>query len=334
MTEITNDQKSIRKYLIKTESETNNEYGMVPEKRDMGSLLNYGVINLDKPAGPSSHQVAAWVKDILEIEKIAHGGTLDPRVTGVLPVTLGHTIKTIRYLAQAQKEYVSIFRLHRDIQPDLIHNIIDQFKGKIYQTPPVRSAVKRQLRVREIYYMDILEIDNRDILLRVGCEAGTYIRALAHDIGEALGIGAHMQALRRTRAGVFLEKDSVTLHDVKDAYMFWREDEDEKPLRRIVQPMEYLFENIHTVVIRDSTIDAVCHGAQLAVPGVVKIDKALRKGDTIAYLSLKGEGVALGKALMDADDILKAREGQVAETLRALMEPGTYPKGWKTEKRG
>lgn len=325
------DNNCEREYLIKTEVETDPGFGTDPEKRDIKTLLNYGVINLDKPSGPSSHQVAAWVREILGIEKIAQGGTLDPRVTGVLPILCGHSVKTLRYLAQSRKEYISMFRLHRDRSEEDIREIIKEFTGPIYQTPPVRSAVKRQLRVREIFYMDILEIHKRDILIRIGCEAGTYIRALAHDIGEGLGIGGHMQDLRRTKSGGFKEQDSFTLHDVKDAYMYWSEDGDEQALREIVQPMERLFDRIPVIVLRDSAIDAVCHGAQLAAPGVVKVDSKLKKGDTAACISIKGEGVALAKSTMDAEEIIKKSDGQVAETLRILMEPGTYPRRWKTE---
>lgn len=318
-----------REFLVKGDTETDMEYGVIPDERDMKTHLNYGVINLDKPSGPSSHQVAAWVKEILELDKIGHGGTLDPRVTGVLPITLGNSIKTLRYLSHANKEYVAMFRFHKDMPEERVRTVIGEFIGKIYQTPPVRSAVKRQLRIREIGYIKILEVDKRDYLLLIGCEAGTYIRALAHDIGEALGIGAHMQDLRRTASGPFLEKDSVTLHDVKDAYMFWKEEGDEAPLRKLVRPMEFLFENLPVVVLRDSSIDAICHGAQLAVPGVALVDKNLRSGDTAAYMSLKGEGIGLATALMNARDIIDKKEGQVGETQRLLMEPGTYPKRWK-----
>jgi H/ACA ribonucleoprotein complex subunit 4 len=294
--------------------------------------MNYGVINLDKPSGPSSHQVASWVRDIFELEKVGHGGTLDPRVTGVLPITMGHSIKTLRFLAHARKEYISIFRFHRDTSEERIREVIGEFTGPIYQTPPVRSAVKRQLRIREIYYMEILEIERRDVLARVGCQAGTYIRQLAHDLGEALGIGGHMQDLRRTQSGPFNEMDSITLHDVKDAYVYWKEEDNEVPLRNIIHPMEMLFNHIPTVILRDSAVDAICHGAQLAVPGVVKVDKNLKKGDTAAYLTIKGEGIALAKSKMDATDVIESSDGQVGETLRILMDLGTYPKGWKTEK--
>lgn len=321
-----------RKLLVKVESETDPEHGKAPADRDIEERLEYGVINLDKPSGPSSHQVAAWVKEILGLDKVGHGGTLDPRVTGVLPVTIGHSIKTIRYLANSSKEYISMFRFHRDVPQDKVLEVIKEFTGKIYQTPPVRSAVKRQLRVREIYYMEVLEMENRDYLLRIGCEAGTYIRQLAHDIGEALGIGGHMQDLRRSRSGVFLEKDSVTLHDVKDAYMDWKEEGDDKALKAILLPMEQMFDSLPALVLRDSAVDAICHGAQLAVPGIAKVDAKLKKGGMVVLLSLKGEGIALAKALMDAEEVMRKSDGQATETLRILMPPGTYPKRWKSDR--
>ena len=318
-----------RDLLVKNASEPDPEYGKAPADRDVNERLEFGVIILDKPSGPSSHQVAAWVKEIFGLSKVGHGGTLDPRVTGVLPVTIGHSIKTIRYLANSKKEYVSMFRFHRDMPEPRVREVIGEFTGRIYQTPPVRSAVKRQLRVREIFYMDIIEADGRDYLVRIGCEAGTYIRQLAHDIGEALGIGAHMQDLRRTMSGVFTEADVVTLHDVRDAYAFWKEDGDDGPLKEIILPMESMFDALPAMVLRDSAIDAVCHGAQLAVPGIAKVDSTLKKGDTTVLLSLKGEGIALATALMDARTIMERPDGQATETLRILMPTGTYPKRWK-----
>ena len=194
-----------RKLITKAKATTDPGFGKRPMERSIEEHLSYGVINLDKPRGPTSHEVAAWVKGILKIKKAGHGGTLDPRVNGVLPITLEESTKIVKVLLNAGKEYVCAMRLHSDSSRHKIGEALSKFVGEIYQRPPVKSAVKRQLRTRRIYYINLLEVDNRDVLFKVGCEAGTYIRKLCHDIGEVLGLGAHMLELRRTKSGIFDE---------------------------------------------------------------------------------------------------------------------------------
>ncbi len=213
-----------------------------PGIRTIEELLEAGVINMDKPMGPTSHQATAWVREILHIEKIGHGGTLDPKVSGVLPIATGRAVKALALVLRSDKEYVCLMRLHRDKKEEDIRKVVGTFIGKIYQTPPVRSAVKRQMRVRAIHSLDILEIHGRDVLMDIDCDAGTYIRTLCVDIGDALAVGASMEDLRRTRSGNMLEDRSVTLQDIKDAYVAWKVDGTEKWLRSIVKPFEVLFD--------------------------------------------------------------------------------------------
>lgn len=201
--------------------------------------------------------------------------------------------------------------------------------GKIYQRPPLKSSVKRVVRIRTIYYIDILEIENRDVLMRVGCQAGTYIRKLCHDIGIILGTGAHMQELRRTRSGPFREDETlITLQDLRDAYEIWIEEKDETDLRRTIQPVEKAVEHLPKIIIRDSAVDAICHGADLAAPGVLRLETGIRRGSLIAIMTQKGELVALAKAKMTSNEILEAEKGIVAKTERVIMDRGTYPKTW------
>ncbi len=201
-------------YLIKSKSKTNPDYGCNPYERPIEEHISKGVINLDKPSGPSSHEVDSWVKRILQ----------DPKVTGVLPIGIDSATRVSQLLLPAGKEYVCLMTMHKEMPEDQIYEIFDQFTGKIYQTPPVKSAVKRELRVRTIYYATIYEIKGKDVLFRIGCEAGTYIRTFCHDIGEALGCGAHMAELRRTRAGPFNERndDLVNLHDLEMLSSQWK----------------------------------------------------------------------------------------------------------------
>ncbi|MHA1754075.1 MAG: RNA-guided pseudouridylation complex pseudouridine synthase subunit Cbf5 [Candidatus Odinarchaeia archaeon] len=319
-----------RKLLIKAEDVTDPNFGVEPSKRPIEEYIQKGFINLDKPAGPTSHEVVAWVKKILNIKKAGHSGTLDPQVTGVLPVLLNKGTKLIQTLLKAGKEYVTIMRLHKTFSEEKIKAAINVFRGKIYQRPPVRSSVKRQLRVRTIYYIEILEIVERDILLRIGCEAGTYIRKLAYDIGEVLGCGAHMLELRRTRSGPHKEDETlVTLQDVLDAYVFYKEDGEENALRKTIQPMEAAIKHVPKIIVRDSAVDALCHGAHLAAPGVLKLDSDIQPEDIVAFYTLKNEIIALGRAVKTSKQILEMEHGIVAKTDSVLMEKGTYPPLWK-----
>ena len=162
------------------------QFGKSPSERTPEELLQYGIINVDKPKGPTSHQVADYVKQILNIEKAGHSGTLDPQVTGVQPIGLGKATRIMEFLLTAPKEYVCIMHLHKKVPEAEIQNAIELFRGKIQQLPPQKSSIKRQLREREIYEFEILEIKGKDVLFRVRCQAGTYIRKLVHDLGQTL----------------------------------------------------------------------------------------------------------------------------------------------------
>ena len=318
-----------RKRLIKVNIKTNPNYGKSPDELSVNELINNGIINLDKPSGPTSHQVDSWLKNIFAINKVGHGGTLDPNATGVLPIGIGNATKVLHILLESGKEYVGLMKLHKKIDNDKIIKVIESFIGDITQLPPVRSAVKRIKRKRKIYYINIIEIREREILFRVGCEAGTYIRTLCVDIGKKLGCGEHLSELRRTIVGNLKDDDSVILHDIIDAYVFWKEDNNEKEIRNIIYPMEKLLDHIPKIVIRDSAVDAICHGAKLALPGIVEVDTDIKKGDTIAIITLKGEGVALAKSLMSTEDIIQKDTGLSANIKRVLMKKGTYPPIWK-----
>lgn len=316
-----------RKLVLRSKAHTNPNFGKKPDERGIEEYINYGVVNLDKPAGPTSHEVVAWVKAIFNIEKSGHSGTLDPRVTGVLPVALGESTKVVQAM-QADKEYVGIIRFHEKQDKSRIIKTFKEFIGEILQRPPVKSAVKRRLRKRRIYYMDIIETKEKDVLFRVGCEAGTYIRKLCHDIGEVLGCGAHMVELRRTKSGSFTEETSVFLHDLKDAYVTWKESGDEALIRQAVQPVERVFDNLPKVFIRDSTVDALCHGADLAIPGLVKIDADVNVNDIVGIFTLKDELVAIGEARMDTKAMLVNDAGIAVRIRRVVMKPGIYPRMW------
>lgn len=318
-----------RKLITKRKTETDERFGKRPEERSVEEHIKYGIINLDKPRGPTSHEVVAWVKKILNVKKAGHGGTLDPKVSGVLPIAIEESTKIVQTILPAAKEYVCVMHLHGDVEKRDIKRVFKEFEGEIIQRPPIKSAVKRRLRTRRIYYLELIEFKEKDVLFRVGCDAGTYIRKLCHDIGEVLGCGAHMKELRRTKSGSFTEETLVTLHDVVDAYKFWKDYRKEGYIKKVIRPVEEALIYTPKVVIRDSAVDAICHGADLAIPGIVKVDSETEIGDLVGIFTLKGELVAIGEALMDTKTILMEDYGIAVKTKRVLMKPSTYPRMWK-----
>jgi H/ACA ribonucleoprotein complex subunit 4 len=324
-----------RETLVKNQDATDARYGCKPEERKAKDIIRYGVINLDKPAGPTSHEVAAWTKKILKLQSIGHGGTLDPNVTGVLPITLEDSTKVVQALLYSGKEYVCVMKVHGDVQEEHVRHVLGEFEDEIYQRPPLRASVKRQIRTRRIYYIDYLEKDGRNVLFRVGCEGGTYIRKLCFDVGEVLGVGAHMQELRRTRAGPFTEDSQcfVTLHEVANWFAEWQENKDDAILRKFVQPMENALALLPKIVVRDSAVDALCHGANLTAPGVLTVESGIAQDSVATILTLKGEAVALAQALVSSQEMLSLNHGVVAALNRVVMPRGTYPKVWRSGKK-
>ncbi len=315
-----------RTILTKREAETSPKFGKSPEQRTVPELLNYGIINLNKPDGPTSHQVTSYLKDILKASKAGHSGTLDPGVTGVLPTAIGKATRIVQSLLTAGKEYICLMHLHKDVSEGEIRRVCSEFIGKIRQKPPLKSAVKRVEREREVYYFDILEIEGRDVLFKVGTQAGTYIRKLVHDIGQRIG-GAHMQELRRTKAGPFNEDTNlVSLQDVADAFWFWNNEKNERYIRHCILPMERAVDHLPKIWVMDTTVDAICHGASLAIPGIVKIESNINHGEAIAIMTLKNELVAVAAAKMSSEEIMQSNKGIVAISSQVFMEPGVYPK--------
>jgi H/ACA ribonucleoprotein complex subunit 4 len=274
------------------------------------------------------------VKRILEVDKAGHSGTLDPKVTGILPVLLGDATRVMDTLLLAGKEYICLMHIHKPVPRKRIMEVCEEFVGPILQKPPLKSSVVKELRTRTVYYLDVLEIEEQHVLMRVGCQAGTYIRKLCFDMGLAFGTGANMEELRRTRAGPFREDESlVTLHQLADAYTLWKESGDERGLFRVVLPVERALSHLPRLVIADKAVDAVCHGAPLAAPGLISLETDINKGDDVALFTLKGEAVAIARAGMNSREMLESESGIVALTERVIMEPGSYPRAWKLAER-
>ena len=181
----------------------NIDINKIRQEKPIQELLQFGIINIDKPLGPTSFQVSQFVKNLIEVRKTSHLGTLDPTiVSGVLPVALNRACRLSEYLMHRNKTYIGIMRLHKEVKRDELEKVIKEFVGKIKQLPPKRSRVKRAIREREVKSFRIIEIEGKDVLFETEVQAGTYIRKICDDMGKEIG-GAHMLELRRTKAGLF-----------------------------------------------------------------------------------------------------------------------------------
>ena len=308
-------------------------YGTPPSDRTIEQLLESSIVIINKQAGPSSHQVAAWLRDSFELNSTGHGGTLDPNVTGVLPISLGKASKAIKVMQESPKEYVCLMKHYSNQKESNMLQMFKKFTGPIYQIPPFQAAVKRELRIRRIYEIEMLEHTSKKTLFRVLCEGGTYIRNLCEDIGSALGSGAVMEQLIRTKSGPFTIEDSITMVEAHDMYKQWKDTGDSSNILSILKPLEDMLVDLPIIEAKDSAVDALCHGADLAIPGVVSVSKNMKRGQLISIRTMRGEAIALARATINADEIKdkpKAK-GKVAKLERVIMERGTYPREWKTK---
>jgi predicted rRNA pseudouridine synthase len=290
-----------------------------------------GIVVIDKTRGPSSHQVTAWAGKILDVP-VGHAGTLDPAVSGVLVVMLGSAVRLAPYLQRGEKEYVCLWRLHGDVSGTRIAEVAKEFEGRIYQRPPRKSAVKRALRIRTINKFEILETGGRSVLIRVACDAGTYIRSLCHHMGLAAGPGGSMRELRRTRSGSFTEADAHTLQELEDATYAAREG-NPAPLQEMILPVARGVADLPRITIRDTAVDALCHGASLAGVGVTGAEGAFVTGDPVGVFTKKGELVAIALARVGSEALRPGTTGLVAAPRVVFMSPGTYPRGWRKKNR-
>jgi len=313
----------------------------VPINRTIDELLSTGVVVVDKDAGPTSHQCTDSFKKILNIEKAGHSGTLDPKVTGVLVIGLDRATRLMEYMLKSNKEYVCLMYVHKPVSDEDLKKALEKFTGKIMQLPPRISAVKRQLREREVYYLDLLDTDkdNQEVLFKIGCQHGTYIRKICSDIGDFLGTKAQMKELRRTKAGPFMEGETmIGLDKLRNLYELYNESEGkekyvfEKELRKYLRPMEEALKDFRKVYVKDNAINSICHGADLAIPGLSEFDSDIEMGEEIAMMSLKGELIGMGTAFLDSKDVMKKKKGAFVKTSKVFMDVGVYPDVWKFEK--
>ncbi|XP_029973145.1 H/ACA ribonucleoprotein complex subunit DKC1 [Salarias fasciatus] len=324
--------KNFDKLNIRTAHYTPLPSGSNPLQRNIQDYVRSGFINLDKPANPSSHEVVAWIRRILRVEKTGHSGTLDPKVTGCLIVCVDRATRLVKSQQSAGKEYVGIVRLHNAIESEhTLARALETLTGALFQRPPLIAAVKRQLRVRTIYESKLIEYDpeRRLGIFWVSCEAGTYIRTLCVHLGLLLGVGGQMQELRRVRSGVLGEKDNlVTMHDVLDAQWQFDHNKDETYLRRVILPLEKLLVSHRRLVMKDSAVNAICYGAKIMLPGLLRYEDGIEVNQDIVVVTTKGEAICTAVALMTTAVISTCDHGVVAKIKRVIMERDTYPRKW------
>ncbi|XP_069698504.1 H/ACA ribonucleoprotein complex subunit 4 [Periplaneta americana] len=324
--------KNFSKLCCRTNHYTPLPCGASPLKREIREYVRSGYLNLDKPANPSSHEVVAWVKRILKVEKTGHSGTLDPKVTGCLIVCIERATRLAKSQQNAGKEYVCVFKLHSPVQSvKQVAQALERLKGALFQRPPLIAAVKRQLRVRTIYESKLCEyeMEKNMGIFWVKCEAGTYVRTMCVHLGLLLGVGGQMLELRRNRSGIQCEDEGmVTLHDVLDAQWMYENHKDETYLRRVIRPLEGLLVNHKRIIVKDSAVNAVCYGAKIMLPGVLRYEDSMELNEEIVIVTTKGEAVALAIALMTTATISSCDHGIVAKIKRVIMERDTYPRKW------
>jgi H/ACA ribonucleoprotein complex subunit 4 len=283
---------------------------------------------LDKPRGPSSHQVTAWARDLLGVPVAGHAGTLDPNVSGLLWVGLGPALKLLPLVLEFPKRYIAAVNLHTNVPRRDLDRVAAEFQSPVYQTPPVRSAVRRERRVRTIHRLNILETDGPRVLFDVVADSGTYVRTLAVDLGDALGGGGHLEELRRVATGPFDERASVTLSTLADA-VAERAGGDPQPLLALLHPIEEVWREFPTLVLKDGAASAVAHGAGLARGGILALPKPFSRGARVALITRTGELIATGVARHDSKEIGSVRQGWVVDETRVFVDPLRFPPRWK-----
>lgn len=295
-------------------------------------LARGAFVLVDKPRGPSSHQVTAWARDLLGVTVAGHAGTLDPNVSGVLWVGVGPALKLVPLVLEFPKRYVGVVTLHGTVDRRRLDATLAEFVGPIYQTPPVRSAVKRERRIRTIHRLELVEAEGTRLLLDLTADSGTYVRTLAVDLGEATGAGAHLEELRRTATGPFDEREAISLTELADARAALDQG-DAAPLLKRLHPAERVWSEFPLLVLKDAAASAVAHGAGLAAGGVAASSRPFPAGARVVLLSRSRELVATGVALKDAAELTRRGPGWVVGELRVFADPARFPPLWKRTKR-
>ena len=303
-------------------------HGINPENLSIEQLLASGFILLDKPPGPTSHQVASWVRDLLGLERLGHGGTLDPFATGVLPLMAGKSMKLTKGILKTDKTYIAVLKFAQETNTEALNDVIGKLTGRIYNVPPKISAVKVQVRTRKIYSFEVIEATSKQAIVRIACEAGTYIRTIARDMGLLLGYNVQLKELRRDNSGRFSLTDCVTLQEIADAVWLWKECGNSTALEKIIHPAEKLLLDKPYIIVKDSAASALCHGAPLLRPGLIEVSDKLSSGLEVAAFTSKNEVVGIVKMSKGFTEISNETSGEIGKPVMILMEQERYPPQW------
>ena len=315
--------------ILDRDAKTSPEYGTIPDERTIDQLLESCFILLDKSPGPSSHQVSAWARDMMGLEKLGHGGTLDPFASGLLPLLSGKAMRLTGKILTHDKSYLALFKFGKEIERKEIEEKMAMLTGKVYNVPPEISAVRVQVRTRKISTFNILDFNGTSLLTHIECEAGTYVRTIARDLGLLLDTPVDLRELRRPSSGAFSLKQSITMQQLADAYWLWKEKGEEAAMLRILHPIEDMLSDLPRVVVKDGAAAALSHGAPLLRPGLVSIDDDLNVGSEVLLVTMKGEAVAIAKMSQNSNVIPEMNQGEVAKPNCVLMKEDTYPRSWK-----
>jgi H/ACA ribonucleoprotein complex subunit 4 len=283
-------------------------------------LFDTGLIILDKPPGITSHEITTYVKKICGAKRAGHAGTLDPNVSGVLPIALGRATKLLRYIAGERKTYVGIIKFKEIQSRENIKGLFSKFTGEITQTPPLLSAVRRRPRKRNVYYLKLIEMSKINPRLAVfECEvgAGTYIRTLCTDIGKLCG-GARMEELRRVAVGKIKEVTAVTMQELVDAMWLWKSRDNQKLIKGIIQPPEkYIF--LPKIFVKETAVKSIRSGAQVMAPAVLTIEREAERGEPVAIYSERDEFLGVGIASMNWHDLEVKKNGLAVKLERVHL---------------
>jgi H/ACA ribonucleoprotein complex subunit 4 len=321
---------SLNRLIFDDNATTNPKFGNIPLERSLDELLGSGILLVKKPRGPTSHQLTAWIRNVLGITKIGHGGTLDPMATGLLTILCGRATRLTDIILKGDKRYISVIRFGRNIELEELEALLASLVGEIYNVPPKESAVKVQVRTRTISSLRLLDFDfdSRIAAIEISCVAGTYIRTLTRDIGLLLNTSCEMLELHRDKTSIFDESMACNMHQLVDAIFLWKEHNDEKSLRKLLTPVESILTKIPSITIKDGAVAAMTHGAPLARPGVVNASSKITSGSLVVINSMKGEAVAVAEISVDIDEVSNMKKGQVAVAKSVLMPTGIYPQNW------
>jgi len=282
---------------------------------------------VDKPRGPTSHQVTSWVRDLLGVPTAGHAGTLDPNVSGLLWVGVGPALKLIPLVLDFPKRYVGVVAFHGSVAGAELDRAIREFTGPVFQTPPVRSAVKRERRIRTIHRLVLVEHDATRLLIDVVADSGTYVRTLAVDLGEALGVGGHLEELRRVGTGPFTESNGVSMTQLADAIVGARAGTPE-PLLAMLHPLVEVWGEFPILRLKPAAASAIVHGADLSSGGILTTSRRYAKGAHVALTAADGAFLAFGRALVASEDVAGQAHGWVVDAQRVFADPARYPPRW------